>query len=436
VNQVVTVREHARLTTDSVESTLDRAQVSTSAFDWLCELSSSFSKGGAALVHVEGRRWLKVDNYVGVIETPCGTRLEILPKNFEHDDCIVRSRNLLARMISRSLDLPVREVGTADLQLFNVPLTEWVMRQFLNALDHLIKRGMRFDYQRVEEEQRFLRGQLNVAGQMRQPPGKQHLFQIRHDVFTANRPENRLLKLALEWVCKTTQEPSSWRLAHELRTLMIDVPASESISQDFRLWRHDRLMAHYQPAKPWCELILSQQMPTAVTGNWHGISLLFPMEKLFEKYVTRSLRDSLLPGARMTEQAASKYLCAHDGSSIFQLKPDIVMHCAERLWVLDTKWKRLDESDRANKYGLSQSDFYQMHAYGQKYLNGQGDLVLIYPHSASFTNPLRPFEFSGSLKLWVLPYDLVHESLVGFDQARLPLTSPKEQVSNKLLSIQ
>lgn len=436
MNQVVTVREHARLTTDSVESTLDRAQVSVSAFDWLCELSSSFSKGGAALVQVEGRRWLKVDNYVGVIETPCGTRLEILPKIFEEDDCVVRSRNLLARMISRSLDLPVREVGTADLQLFNVPLTEWVMRQFLNALDHLIKRGMRFDYQRVEEEQRFLRGQLNVAGQMRQPPGKQHLFQIRHDVFTANCPENRLLKLGLEWVCKATQDPSSWRLAHELRVLIIDVPASQSISQDFRLWRHDRLMAHYQSVKPWCELILSQQMPIAVTGSWHGISLLFPMEKLFEEYVARALRDTLLPGAKMTGQAKSEYLCEHDGSSIFQLKPDIVMHFSGMRWVLDTKWKRIDESDRLNKYGLSQGDFYQMHAYGQKYLDGQGHLVLIYPHSAFFTNPLPSFDFSGSLKLWVLPYDLEHESLLGFDQAHLPLRPPKERVGNKLLSIQ
>lgn len=33
------------------------------------------------------------------------------------------------------------------------------MGQFLAAFDHLIKRGMRFDYQRVEEEQRYLRGQ-------------------------------------------------------------------------------------------------------------------------------------------------------------------------------------------------------------------------------------------------------------------------------------
>ena len=41
-------------------------------------------------------------------------------------------------------------------------------------------------------------------------------------------------------------------------------------------------MAHYQAIKPWCELILNQQMPIAVSGEWRGMSLLFPMEKLFE----------------------------------------------------------------------------------------------------------------------------------------------------------
>ena len=203
---VITVREYARLTTDKVTApTLDLAQVSVSVFDWLCKFNASFSNAGAALVQLENRRLLKLDNYVGVLETPCGTRLEILPKHFEHEDCIKQSRALLRRMIQASLNLPTREVGAADLQNFDAPLSEWVMGRFLLALDHLIKRGLRFDYLRVEEEQRFLRGQLNVAKQMRQPPGRQHHFQIRHDIYLPDRPENRLLKFALDQVCKATQ---------------------------------------------------------------------------------------------------------------------------------------------------------------------------------------------------------------------------------------
>lgn len=403
----LTVREYARLTTSHVPNpTLDLAQVSASAFDWLCEQSSKFSKAGAALVQIEGRRLLKLDNYVGVLEMPCGTRIEILPKHFEEGDCIQQSRTLLRRMIQKSLNLPTRKVGATALQRFDAPLTEWVMSSFLAALDHLIKRGLRFDYQRVEEEQRYLRGQLNTARQMRQPPGRQHHFQIRHDIFLPDRPENRLLKTALDVVCKTTQDPSNWRLSHEVRSMLLEIPTSPDTTQDFKQWRNDRLMAHYQPVKPWCELIIQQQTPLAIAGEWQGMSLLFPMEKLFERYVAACLRETLPADATLDIEGKTKYLCEHDGKKVFQLRPDLMITQGGKSWVLDTKWKRLDTGLGSKNYGLSQSDFYQLFAYGHKYLGGRGDLVLIYPRRAAFQEVLPVFEYSAGLRLWVAPFDL------------------------------
>ncbi|MEX5575421.1 McrC family protein [Pseudomonas lijiangensis] len=409
------VREYARLTTSHVPNpNLDRAQVSASAFDWLCEQSSRFSKAGAALVQIEDRRWLKLDNYVGVLETPCGTRIEILPKHFDEGDCIQQSRALLRRMIQKSLNLPTREVGATALQRFDAPLTEWVMGSFLDALDHLIKRGLRFDYQRIEEEQRYLRGQLNTARQMRQPPGRQHHFQIRHDIFLPDRPENRLLKTALDIVCKTTQDPRNWRLSHELRSMLLEIPTSRDTIADFKQWRNDRLMAHYQPVKPWCELIIQQQTPLAISGEWKGMSLLFPMEKLFERYVAACLRDSLPPDTTLDVGVKNEFLCEHKGRKVFQLRPDLMITQGDKRWVLDTKWKCLDTGPGVKNYGLSQDDFYQLFAYGHKYLGGQGDLVLIYPRRAGFQEALPVFEYSAGLKLYVVTFDLDAELLGEF----------------------
>ncbi|MBG6310998.1 McrC family protein [Pseudomonas aeruginosa] len=414
--KLITIREYARLTTEAVMPSLDEAQISNSAFDWLCELSARFSRGGATLLQVAGRRSLKWDSYVGILETPCGTRLEILPKHHQQDDCRRQSRALLRKLIQSALSLKPREASATSLELFDAPLSEWVMGQFLNELDLLVKRGVRFDYQRLEEEQRFLLGQLNMVAQMRQPPGRQHHFQIRHDVFLPDRAENRLLKLALELVAKTTQDAANWRLASELRAMLAEMPASRHVSMDLRAWSCDRLMAHYQAIKPWCELILQQQMPVAVTGQWQGMSLLFPMEKLFESYVERWLRQQLVVGARLTSQAARHSLCVHDQRAIFRLEPDLLLESGQKAWVLDTKWKKLDGSDRQNKYGLSQADFYQLFAYGQKYLGGQGEMALIYPRWAAFERHLAPFEFSPELKLWVLPFDLDADTLLGLDQ--------------------
>lgn len=421
---LITVREYACLTTEPVVPSLDCAQVPPSAFDWLCELQASFSRRGAALLQLDGRRALKLDSYVGVIETPCGTRLEILPKHTTQADCQQSARATLQRMLQTVLDLPARESGPASLRLFeDVPLSEWVMRQFLLGLDHLVKRGVRFDYQRVEEEQRFLRGQLNAVAQMRQPPGRQHHFQIRHDVFLADRAENRLLRLALERVCKCTQEAGNWRLAHELRSLLLEVPLSRDIRQDFRQWQNDRLMAHYQPLRPWCELILGEQSPLAISGDWRGISMLFPMEVLFERYVEVLLRRQLAPDSRLRAQLASHDLCRHRERGMFRLKPDLLLEHAGQRWVLDTKWKLLDSAAVAEKYGLSQVDFYQMFAYGQKYLGGSGEMLLIYPRTERFTAPLPVFEFSSELRLRVVPFDLQAGLLQLDESISLPLVS-------------
>jgi 5-methylcytosine-specific restriction enzyme subunit McrC len=426
VNKPIVIREYARLTTAVVEPSLDLAQVPPSMFDWLCDLSASFNRNGASLLQIEGRRSLKWDSYVGVLEAPCGTRLEILPKHHEQDDCLAQSRRLLRKLIQNALQLKPREASLTSLELFDGPLSEWVMGQFLAELDLLVKRGVRFDYQRVEEEQRFLRGQLNVVAQMRQPPGRQHHFQIRHDVFLPDRAENRLLKLALEQVAKSTQDAANWRLASELRSMLAEVPASKQVSQDLRAWSRDRLMAHYQAIKPWCELILNQQMPIAVSGEWRGMSLLFPMEKLFECYVEGWLRQQLLPAAWLTSQASREYLCEHGKERMFCLKPDLLIDTAEQRWILDTKWKRVDARRLETNYDLSQADFYQLFAYGHKYRSSEGvpKLVLIYPYWSGLQRALPVFDYGDGMNLWVLPFDLDADCLLDAATVGIPLRYP------------
>jgi 5-methylcytosine-specific restriction enzyme subunit McrC len=409
----VVVREYARLTTAPLaQNTLDAAHISPSAFSWLVKLGQQFKANGLQLLELDDQQWLRLDNYVGVLESPCGQVIEILPKHRVEGECINSARKLLRKLILNALQLKQRETEHTDIERFDAPLPEWLMAQFLTALDSLVKRGMRFDYQRIEESQRFLRGQLDVVKQLRQPAGREHIFNIRHDIFTANRPENRLLKAALLRVCKTTQDNDNWRLAHELQSLLHELPASTDIQADFTAWRSDRLMAHYLAIKPWCEFVLSQHVPLAVQGQWQGISMLFPMERLFESYVAAELDAAVqrMPGVKgeVRTQLASKYLCKHHGKGFFQLQPDLQLRLGAERWILDTKWKLLDASDRENKYGLSQQDFYQLFAYGQHYLGGEGTLVLIYPAWQKYPagTELGEFRFNDKLALKVTPFDL------------------------------
>ena len=100
---------------------------------------------------------------------------------------------------------------------------------------------------------------------------------------------------------------------------------------------------------------------------------------------------------------------------MFQLQPDFLIDQPGMRWVGDAKWKRLDAGNRSNKYGISQGDLYQLFAYGQKYLGGQGRMSLIYPRTSVFNEalPLFHFDEAGALSLEVFPVDLRAGELVG-----------------------
>ena len=247
-----------------------------------------------------------------------------------------------------------------------------------------------------------------AAGQAAQPPGSAHYFQVEHDVFDADRAENRLIRSALEAVRKYTREPGNWRLAHELSHHLHEIPVSSNVAEDFRRWRGDRLMVHYAGMLGWCSLILHEQMPLTVVGTRQGQSLLFPMEKVYEQYVGMGLREWIPAGAKLTLQAGRHHLAKHRDQSWFQLRPDFLIDYDGQTLVADAKWKLIDEAldNGEQKYGLSQTDFYQLYAYGQKYLNGAGILYLFYPRTSRFGTPLPPFQFTEQMQLIVAPFDL------------------------------
>lgn len=404
---LVSVREHARLTAGPLsETNLDQAAISRAAFAWLCREAQRYRDGDAALVQVDDRRWLRLSNYVGVMETPDGTRIEILPKHTDALASVDSARAVLYRMLSASLDLPAKVAGPTTLRTFKAPVSEWIIQQFLAELDALVRKGLRFDYHAVEEELRFLRGRLRVAQQIRQPAGRQHLFQVEHQVYDVNRAENRLICTALDKVAGVTRDAENWRLAHQLTRQLETVERSVDVAGDFRRWSGDRLMRHYCAIRTWCGLILGDRTPLATIGQWHGNSLLFPMAKVFERFVERCLRLGLPGNAVVRAQAASEWLCHTATRQMFRLRPDFVVRCDDETFVVDAKWKLLDSGATDANYGISQSDFYQLFAYGQRYLDGRGQMVLMYPSTSRFSEPLEEFMFNDTLTLHVLPLDL------------------------------
>lgn len=419
--KTITVTEFARLTTEAVdEPRLDRASVPLEDFQELCQLNEQRQVGEAPLLRMLNRTTLSLCNYVGLLQTSRGTCLEILPKTTAKAESAERQRSLLLKMLQAVYDLPYRESGPAALHTMSNPLQEWLIRHFLEELHALLRKGLCFSYNRTAEEKPFLRGRLDVGKQAVQPPQRRHLLPIRHHVFSVDNPEHRLLRSALDRCVSASRDAENSRHAMPLRAAFAAMRPSRCVSDDFRLWRTSRLMAQYQRIRPWCELILGHEMPFALAGRHCGISMLFPMERLFERYIGICLRRRLASGVLLYEQEKKHWLGTWKGRPCFALRPDIRIHCAEKDWLLDCKWKRLADN-RSTHFNITPQDLYQMFAYGQACLRGKGDIALVYPYHDAFPNVSEPFCFSTSLRLWVLAFDLHGDTL------QLPPSCPLDE---------
>lgn len=420
---MIQVREHATLTTDpGAENSLDTGVITDATLDWLIRLGKGW-KSSESILLVEDRRSLKLGSYVGYLRSPSGESIEILPKTGLGVEQPEKTRQVLQKMLHSALNLQAREADTANLLTMNTPIHEWVFAQFLHNLNSLLRRGLKFWYEDVEEESRYLRGQLLIGKQMRQPTERRHLFQVRHCVFTPDRIENRLLRTALDFVRSQVRSAESWRLANELAHRIDEIPPLRDPVSQLPLWQDSKLMQPYRAVYPWCSVILERLNPNFQKGTHDGIALLFPMEKLFERHVEVSLRTSLPQGFNLIAQAKSKHLLSHSPcqstrpESWFQLKPDLLLRNTrtKEQRVLDTKWKRIDETaaNSTDKYKINEADLYQLFAYGQKYLiDGCGEMMLIYPKCDRFNKALPVFDFGNGLRLHAVPFCLETDRLV------------------------
>lgn len=395
--------------------------VPVGVFEWLSrQCLQAADAGGAVWLRWgqrRGRRVILVNNYVGVIRGPGGYQIEVLPKIGKAiGGGVVESRRLLIDMLRCLPGFRHIQTDSAKLAAARMPLLEIFIGEFLLAVKSIVKRGLRSEYRQCEDNVFSLRGKLMMSPHLRQNLFRADRFFVEFDEFSTDRPENRIVRAALLKAQQLASSQANQQLARELSFVFCDVPPSTQARVDFQQVRLDRGMNYYSDALAWARLISDNESPLTGKGGNTAPSLLFPMEAVFEAYVAKYLPQQLNSLHTLKTKVRSRHLVRHCEQSWFQLKPDFLIRKAGiDVLVLDTKWKMLDcrKANGTDKYGLSQNDFYQLQAYGLNYLDGVGDVVLIYPKTDKFVEPLPVFDFPKvpGLRLWVLPFCLKERRL-------------------------
>ena len=374
---------------------------------------------------------LKTQNYVGIIQTRTGKVLEILPKvdfGYGSDDDGEKTKEIFLQMLRTWRGVNHAQFNESDIraiQKFNMlEIFVWLL---LENLVRLTKRGLAKHYQSVEENLSCLKGRILFPQHIRANVANRARFYVQYDDFNANRPANRLIHSAIDKLKPMVRQPGNQQLLHQMKIYFSDIPISHNHDDDWRKQKIDRAMQHYQAVMQWVGLFLFGHGLTTFSGKHIEHCLLFPMEQIFEDFVAHHFRKHQ-HCFKVQTQGPRKYLATTENDkSVFQMRPDITLQNQQTRFVLDTKWKRINENATDLKHDISQSDMYQLYAYGKKY--NCNAVALIYPQTKHF-NKRFLYKFDDNLQLFCLPFDVTEpNNSVEAIIEQLPRNTPPTEVT-------
>lgn len=345
-----------------------------------------------------GRAWLRAQQVVGVIAAQDCT-LEILPKidglgDGDSETSQAQIRRNLVHMLAVALDLDVADGQLTKLGWQNENLLEILIRLFCDKLFEAVHSGLPRRYVEQQCDLPTLRGRLDVIRQFSVLAANPDRLACRYDELSSDITLNQIMKAAITKLVRLSRAPENQRKLRELGFAFADV---RDVPVQALRWDNvvlDRTNARWRELLSLARLMLGQRFQTTTSGSGNGFSLLFEMNTLFEEFVGRTLKRYLAGTDMQVDLQGGRLHCLAEldegrnltGRRRFLTRPDIIIRRGtERLAIIDTKWKRLSPSIDDPKQGVSQSDVYQMMAYGRIYQCPK--LLLLYPHHAELKRP-------------------------------------------------
>jgi 5-methylcytosine-specific restriction enzyme subunit McrC len=376
-------------------------------FSWterdLTLLDQMRASSGAEILRASVRarvRTIQAAQHVGVVRLRNRT-IQILPKlyraNAMNDQKVQAreaTRNLLY-MLEYAGNLPVREHDVAPLLKFGDDWFEILTHLFASNLREAWQRGAYRTYHTIEDDSPVLKGKWRISEQLKEP-WKKHVFKVAFDEFTADNPLNRIFRYTVERLWRLTRNGGNRQLLGEIRQWMDEVALPAHVTAaDADPAKLTRLNDRFRPLLNLARLFIDGGTLQMTAGDLSTFAFVFDMNQLFEAFIAEIIRrhrrevfDDQLSDCELLVQShgATLFLAKRQERNVFQTKPDLTLRRAETFPVLiDTKYKRLDANDA--KLGVSQADFYQMHAYAHRYDCPRA--ILLYPQMAGSREPLR-----------------------------------------------
>ena len=247
-----------------------------------------------------------------------------------------------------------------DLEHFHYPEqeepVEALVRMFVEASQRAFSRGLLHGYRTEEEALDTVRGRIRFADQIRRRFGIPLPIEVRYGDFTEDILLNRLVKAATHALGgMRLRDPDSRRKLARVQATLDNVAPVEFPPNEVPEVTFDRLNEHYREVVGLSRLILRHSTVETGRGAVRASGFLMDMNRVFEGFVRRALREELGLAERDFPDRSRAFL---DQAKRIRLRPDLTWQREGRcVFVGDAKYKRVHHAQVPN------ADLYQMLAY-------------------------------------------------------------------------
>ncbi|MGL5576718.1 5-methylcytosine restriction system specificity protein McrC, partial [Cetobacterium sp.] len=237
-------------------------------------------------------KFLQAQNYVGIIQTKSGRTIEILPKitRLDEDEDIEKSKKILLKMLRTLKDSPFKTTKIANLKVEKMTLYEIFIKMFLEELSLLLKKGIKSNYIKKEDNLKYLKGRLKISDQIKKNSIHKERFAVEYDEFSPDRIENQIIKTTLDFLYKKCTTLTNKKRIREFKFVFEDIKPIYDYNSCFSKIKLGRDMKNYEQVLKWCKIFLLNNSFSPYKGSEIAFALLFDMNKLFESYIGDYLR--------------------------------------------------------------------------------------------------------------------------------------------------
>jgi 5-methylcytosine-specific restriction endonuclease McrBC regulatory subunit McrC len=155
---------------------------------------------------------------------------------------------------------------------------EYFISVFASETVKIIKSGVLSAYASREDNLTSVQGTIMFAENIRRNLVHRERVYVRHDVFTPDRAENRIIKAAAVILNKLTASSHNSHLLKEALSYFDDVPVPINITAEFGKCINTRNTKKYSTILSICRMLFDKNEGTAFTGKYVSCAQFYKFE--------------------------------------------------------------------------------------------------------------------------------------------------------------